>query len=134
MRLKMMVEWSLGSPERYDWDGVRLVPRDPPWPVEWGLPPVNYGMLPGYLNPADGCELDAVWAATEPIPAGTWLEGEVLGMIWVADLDHKIVLGLPGDLGRLDWDGLGTWFAGRDARMVGAEEAIAFVCSLSGEG
>jgi inorganic pyrophosphatase len=130
MKLKMIVEWSLGSPDRYDWDGQKLIPRDPPWPAEWGVPPVNYGMIPGYFNPADGGELDAVWASLESVPVGTWLEGQVLGMIWVNDLDHKIILGNAGNLQQLDYAGLEAWFVGREARFTNAEEALAFIHSL----
>lgn len=130
MRLKMIVEWSLGGLERYDWDGEKLIPRDPPWPAEWGLPPVNYGLIPGLLNPADQGELDAVWAGSEPIAVGTWLEGEVLGMIWLTDRDHKIILGRAGDFQQLDYTGLEAWFEGREMRFTGVEEAIGFILSL----
>ncbi len=126
----MIVEWSLGSPLRFDWDGHKLVARNPPWPAEWGLPPVNYGLIPGYFNPADEAELDGLWASREPIAAGTWLEGEVLGMVWVKDGDHKIILGQPANLETLDYAGLYTWFAGREPRLCPAEEAIQFILSL----
>lgn len=131
MKLRMIVEWSLGSLERYDWNGETLIPRDPPWPVEWGVPPVNYGMIPGYFNPADEGELDAVWASAEPIAVGTWLEGEVLGMIWVNDFDHKIILGSTGSLDSLDYTGLEAWFVGREARFASAKEALTFIQGLN---
>ncbi len=130
MRLEMIVEWSLGSPERFDWDGQKLVPFDPPWRPEWGLPPVNYGQIPYFHNPADQAALDAVWASREPAAVGTWLEGEVLGMVWVKDGDHKIILGHRGSLETLDHQGLHTWFAGREPRLTPAEEAIQFIQSL----
>ncbi|MCS7068772.1 hypothetical protein [Meiothermus sp.] len=132
MRLSMLVEWSLGSPMRYDWDGQKLVPRDPPWRAEWGLPPVNYGQIPGYFNPADQAALDAIWASRQPIPAGSWLLGEVLGMVWLQDGDHKIILGEPSQLTNLDLAGLWAWFEGRGPRLAGPAEAIAFVRSLPG--
>ncbi len=130
MQLTMIVEWSLGSPLRFDWDGQTLVPRDPPWRAEWGLPPVNYGQIPGYFNPADQAALDAIWASREPLAAGSWLQGAVLGMIWLPDGDHKIILGEPQNPHNLDMDGLWAWFRGREPRLAGAEEAIAFIGSL----
>ncbi|GIW35053.1 hypothetical protein [Meiothermus sp.] len=131
MRLEMIVEWSLGSPLRFDWDGQRLVPRNPPWRAEWGLPPVNYGQIPGYFNPADQAALDAIWASREPVAVGRRLQGSVLGMIWLPDGDHKIILGEPHNLQNLDMDGLWAWFQGREPRLAEAEEAIAFVRSLT---
>lgn len=130
MTLTMIVEWSLGSLERFDWNGKNLLPRNPPWPPEWGVPPVNYGMIPGYKNPVDRGELDAIWASLIPIEAGTWLEGDVLGMIWLNDLDHKIILGKAGALDQLDYQGLEQWFVGRDPRFTDAKEVRAFVQSL----
>ncbi|WP_337867600.1 inorganic diphosphatase [Meiothermus sp.] len=130
MRLEMIVEWSLGSPRRFEWDGQKLVPYDPPWQPAWGLPPVNYGLIPEYFNPADQAALDAIWASREPVAAGTRLEGEVLGMVWVKDGDHKIILGQPGSLEALDHAGLYTWFVGRQPRFTTAEEAIQFILSL----
>jgi inorganic pyrophosphatase len=126
----MIVEWSLGSLERFHWNGEKLIPRNPPWPAAWGVPPVNYGVISGYHNPADGGELDAVWASLQPIKVGSRLEGNVLGMIWLNDLDHKIILGRAGDLDQLDYQGLEQWFTGRDVRVSSAKEAIAFVRTL----
>ena len=52
----MRVEWSQGSPYRYAWEGggLRFVGQDRPAPV-------NYGLVEGLLNPADGEEVDAVY-------------------------------------------------------------------------
>lgn len=129
----MLVEWSLGSAERYSWNGQGLVPREPLWQSDWGLPPVNYGLIPDYFNPADQDALDAIWASGEPIPVGTWLEGEVLGMVWLCDGDHKIILGEAQNLPSLDLDGLWHWFRGRQPRLAGADEAEAFIHSLHPE-
>jgi inorganic pyrophosphatase len=129
----MLVEWSLGCVERYSWNGQCLVPREPPWRPEWGLPPVNYGLIPGYYNPADQDTLDAIWASNEPIPVGSWLEGQVLGMLWVRDGDHKIILGEPQGLQKLDLEGLWRWFEGRQPRLAKAEEAEAFMRTLPSE-
>ncbi len=88
----MVVEWSKGSLERYDWGSEKLVPRNPPWPAEWGATPVNYGMVPGIFNPADRAEVDALWPG-EIISPGTRLQGQLLGMVWLSDGDHKLILG-----------------------------------------
>uniref|UniRef100_A0A7C3HXV9 inorganic diphosphatase n=2 Tax=Meiothermus ruber TaxID=277 RepID=A0A7C3HXV9_MEIRU len=130
MRARMLVEWSLGSADRYTWNGQCLVPREPPWQAEWGLPPVNYGLIPDCYNPADQGALDAIWANREPIPVGTWLEGQVLGMVWLCDGDHKIILGEPQNLPNLDLDALWRWFRGRQPRLTNADEAEAFIHSL----
>jgi inorganic pyrophosphatase len=130
MTLTMIVEWSLGSLERYNWDGEKLIPRNPPWPAQWGVPPVNYGLIPGYYNPTDGGELDAIWASSKPLEVGRWLEGEVLGMIWLNDNDHKIILGELGSLDQLDYQGLDQWFIGREPRFTSTEEALVFIQSL----
>lgn len=87
MRLHMVVEWSKGSPFRYAWKGGELLPVGEERPA-----PVNYGLVPGLLNPADGEEVDAVFLGP-PLPPGTRVEGEVLGMVWLADGDHKLLLG-----------------------------------------
>jgi inorganic pyrophosphatase len=123
----MIVEWAVGTRERYDWVKGELIPR-PRW--EWELPPVNYGCIPGYSNPADQAELDAIWADPKPIPPGTRLEGHLLGMIWVADGDHKILLGELGDLEKLNRTGLEEWFKGREPRFAPAEEALEFIRTL----
>jgi hypothetical protein len=91
---------------------------------------VNYGQIPGYFNPADKAELDAIWASREPIEVGTWLEGAVLGMIWLPDGDHKIILGEPDHLQNLDLDGLWAWFECRGPRLVAPQEATIFIRSL----
>ncbi len=51
-------------------------------------------------------------------------------MIWVKDGDHKIILGEPGHLQSLDLDGLWAWVEGRQPRLAGAEEALAFIGSV----
>ncbi|GAA5337364.1 MULTISPECIES: inorganic diphosphatase [Thermus] len=89
-RLRMVVEWSKGSSFRYAWkDGnLALVAVDQPAPV-------NYGLIPGLINPADGEEVDAVFLGP-PLPPGTQVEGEVVGIMWLADGDHKILLEAQG--------------------------------------
>jgi inorganic pyrophosphatase len=126
----MVVEWMLGTRERFDWKNGVLIPQVRGWPLEWGLPPVNYGCIPGYWNPNDDAEIDAITANPVPLAVGTKLTGNVLGMIWTNDIDHKIILGEPGDLERLDRAGLEAWFVGRDARFMGEEDALEFIRSL----
>ncbi len=124
MRLPMLVEWSLGSLERYRWDGLRLMPDARPPRAS----PVNYGLVPHYFNPADQDYLDAIWASRQAVAAGSWLEGEVLGLLYLADGDHKVILG-EGRL-ELDWEGIWAWFAGREVQLLEASEAAALVRSL----
>ena len=54
-----VVEWTAGQRERFVWRDGRLEPLR----VEARPAPVNYGCLPGTLNPADDAEVDAVTAA-----------------------------------------------------------------------
>ena len=125
MRLSMVVEWSQGSPFRYAWkEGkLRLVAVDQPAPV-------NYGLIPGLINPADGEEVDAVYLGP-PLPPGTRVEGEVVGMVWLADGDHKLVLAdatLPKDQ---ELAPLLAWFSPeRQARFLSPIEAQAFLVKL----
>lgn len=125
MRLSMVVEWSKGSPLRFAWkEGkLTLVAVDRPAPV-------NYGLIPGLTNPADGEEVDAVFLGP-PLPPGTQVEGEVVGMVWLRDGDHKLVLA-----GQKLQDGsviepLLAWFSPeRQPAFLGPLEAQAFLASL----
>ncbi len=126
MELEMIVEWSLGSLERFWWDGERLRPHPPPAQAA----PVNYGLVPAYFNPADQDYLDAIWASLEPIPVGQRRVGQVLGLLYLADGDHKAILGPTGGLEQLDWAGLWAWFAGREVRLLDQAQAMAFIRRL----
>lgn len=53
--------------------------------------PVNYGLVEGLLNPADGEEVDAVYLGP-PLSPGEEAEGLLLGMVALADGDHKLLL------------------------------------------
>lgn len=125
-RLRMVVEWSRGSPVRFAWKDGRLleVGRDRPAPV-------NYGLLPGLLNPADGEEVDAVFLGP-PLPPGTEAEGLVVGLLWLADGDHKLLLApsleaLAGE----DLTPLLSWFPRERApRVEGPESAQAWLEAL----
>ncbi len=126
MRLSMVVEWSKGSPFRYAWKEGRLalVAVDQPAPV-------NYGLIPGLINPADGEELDAVYLGP-PLPPGTQVEGEVVGMVWLADGDHKLLLEAEGQKpGPGEVQGLLAWFhPSRNPRLLGPGEARNWVSGL----
>jgi inorganic pyrophosphatase len=93
MRLRMIVEWTKGSPLRHAWKEGRLVPVGEDRPA-----PVNYGLIPGLLNPADGEEVDAVLLGP-PYPLGE-AEGEVVGLLHLEDGDHKVLLA-PQDSPRM---------------------------------
>ncbi|WP_240307562.1 inorganic diphosphatase [Thermus caldifontis] len=126
MRLSMVVEWSKGSPFRYAWKEGRLslVAVDQPAPV-------NYGLIPGLINPADGEEVDAVYLGPA-LPPGTQVEGEVVGMVWLADGDHKLLLGTEeGKPGPGEVQELLAWFhPGRNPRLLGPQEAWDWVSAL----
>jgi inorganic pyrophosphatase len=126
-RLRIVVEWSKGSPLRYAFKGGRLVPVGEDAPA-----PVNYGLIPGLLNPADGEEVDACYLGP-PLPPGTEVEGFLVGMVALSDGDHKLVLS-PG-LKPLDQETLTpllAWFAPeRNPTLLGPEEAWTWLRGLS---
>lgn len=116
----MIVEWTKGSPLRHAWKEGRLVPLGEEEPA-----PVNYGLLPGLLNPADGEEVDAALLGP-PHPLGE-AEGEVLGLLHLEDGDHKVVLAPEGYEGE-DLGPLLAWFAPERApRLLPREAALAFL-------
>lgn len=117
-----IVEWTAGTRERFIWREGRLDPyRTEPHPA-----PVNYGCLPGILNPADGAEVDAVWLG-EALPIGTSLQAVPTGLLHLADGDHKVIFGDPrGVQGLLDW-----FPAERGARLLGADEAERWLSALA---
>lgn len=110
-----VVEWTAGTRERFVWRGAKVVPyRTEPWPA-----PVNYGCLPGTLNPADGAEVDAVWLG-EPLPVGTEVTAAPAALLHLADGDHKVIFG-ELDAGLTE---LLDWFPpDRGARVLGREDA-----------
>lgn len=116
-----MVEWTCGSLERFIWKEDRLHPyRTEPRPA-----PVNYGCLPGVLNPADHAEADAVWLGA-PLAVGTWVEAVPSGLLWLADGDHKVIFGELAQVQIvLDW-----FPSERGARLLGPAEAQAWLASL----
>jgi len=92
------IEWPAGS----RW---RLGDRRTRYPES---APANYGHLPGSHNPADGSEVDAVVLGPS-LPAGRRVRGRLVGMIALADGDHKLILcrhghPRPGEIARvLSW-------------------------------
>ncbi|GHF31506.1 inorganic pyrophosphatase [Deinococcus metalli] len=112
-----VVEWSAGTVERWVWQGGRVVPyRTEPRPA-----PVNYGCVPGTLNPADGAEVDAVWLG-DPLPVGARPVGRPVGLLHLRDGDHKVIFGHV-DAGL---DGLLAWFPperGAAVQNAGAAQA-----------
>ncbi|GAA5512059.1 hypothetical protein Dcar01_00773 [Deinococcus carri] len=124
-----VVEWTRGTLERFVWRGGEVVPyRTEPWPA-----PVNYGCLPGILNPADGAEVDAVWLG-EPRPVGERVRATPAGLLHLADGDHKVVFGPLEEHHGGDLLALLAWFPPeRGARLEGAQAAEDWLASLPGE-
>lgn len=114
-----VVEWTAGTAERSVWRDGRVVPfRVEPQPA-----PVNYGCLPGTLNPADGAEVDAVWLGP-PLPVGTRPSGHPSGLLHLRDGDHKVVF---GDV-TAGMDALLAWFGPeRGLQVQDADAALAWL-------
>ncbi|PTA69861.1 inorganic pyrophosphatase [Deinococcus arcticus] len=121
------MEWTAGTRERFVWRGAALeVLR-----TEAQAAPVNYGCLPGTLNPADGAEVDAVWLGP-PRPAGEQIEAAPSGLLHLQDGDHKVIFGAaeaaPEDLQRLL-----RWFPPeRGAQVLDADAAQAWLAGVTG--
>ncbi|GGQ95759.1 inorganic pyrophosphatase [Deinococcus ruber] len=121
MTLRGVVEWRLGERERFIWRSERLEF----YRLEARPAPVNYGCLPGTLNPADAAEIDAVWlgAARE---RGEWIAAEPSGLLHLSDLDHKLIF---GDLSAVQ--PLLNWFPPeRGAQVLGPQQAWTWLASL----
>nr|WP_169737011.1 inorganic diphosphatase [Deinococcus pimensis] len=116
-----MVEWRAGETRRSVWRAGEVVfLRKEPWRA-----PVNYGCLPGTLNPADDAEVDAVWLGP-PREVGETVEAEPTGLLWLADGDHKVVFGDTADAAPLL-----AWFPQeRGARLLSAGEAWAWLAEI----
>jgi len=126
LKLTATIEWSKGSRERWEWKGGRFVRK-----VEDRPAPVNYGFLPGTVNPADGEEVDAV-VLGPPLGAKSRVEARLLGLLWLADGDHKLVLAPDGGEYQKDEAALLAWFEPeRRARLEGADAARAWLERLS---
>lgn len=119
-RTLLVIEWGSGSPERGIWRGGRVVA----YRTEARPAPVNYGCLPGTLNPVDGSEVDAVWLG-EPRAPGTLATLGPTGLLWLADGDHKVVYGDTAGAAPLL-----AWFEpepDRGAKLLGADDALAWL-------
>lgn len=118
-----VVEWRAGETRRFVYrDGRVVFLRDEPWTA-----PVDYGCLPGTLNPADDAEVDCVWLGGARSVGETTVLGPT-GLLWVADLDHKVVFGDVAHAAPLL-----AWFPPqREARLLPREDALAWLASLRG--
>jgi len=121
-----VVEWRAGETARYVWQDGRVLPyRTEPHPA-----PVNYGCLPGTLNPADHAEVDAVWLGP-PLPVGEVVTLQPSGLLWLADGDHKVIFHLPHTSDHGGVDRLLAWFPPeRGARLEAAEHAVRWLGTL----
>lgn len=130
--LRGVVEWRRGERRRWVWRAGEIeFLRE-----EAFAAPVNYGCLPGTLNPADDAEVDAVWLGAPRAP-GEWVEARLSGLLHLADGDHKLVFVLPGEEGagveEAERQALLAWFPPeRGARLLGAGEAEAWLRGLMG--
>lgn len=126
-----MVEWTAGTRERFVWrnnqiEALRTEPH---------AAPVNYGCLPGTLNPADAAEIDAVWLGPA-LGVGTAPEAAPLGLLWLRDGDHKVIFAADGPAGthaevQAMQARLLAWFPPeRGACLLGHTEAVAWLQSL----
>lgn len=127
--LEGVVEWTRGTRERFVWRGGEVAShRTEPWPA-----PVNYGCLPGLLNPADRAEVDAVWLG-EPLAVGTRVSAVPAGLLHLADGDHKVIFGDLEEHHGGDLLALLAWFGPeRGARLQGPAEAAEWLASLRAE-
>ncbi|WP_221088592.1 inorganic pyrophosphatase [Deinococcus aquaedulcis] len=123
-----VVEWTAGTRERFVWRGAGLEPlRTEPLAA-----PVNYGCLPGTLNPADGAEVDAVWLGP-PRPAGEEIVDVPSGLLHLHDGDHKVIFG-AADGAPQGLHALLAWFPPeRGAQVLGAEAAQTWLAQVTGD-
>lgn len=114
-RLTVVVEWRAGERERFIWQGGAVRPyRTEPRPA-----PVNYGCVPGTLNPVDGAEVDAVLLGV-PRGVGETVTLAPSGLLHLADGDHKVVFGdVSGAAPLLAW-----FPPDRGARLLGPDDAV----------
>jgi len=130
-----VVEWTRGTVDRFVWRGSGAG-REPggevvPYRREVWAAPVNYGCLPGTLNPADGSEVDAVWLG-EALAVGTRVRAAPSGLLRLADGDHKVMFGDPGEHHGGDLLALLAWFAPeRGAELLGPQDALDWLASLT---
>ncbi|MDV6375819.1 inorganic diphosphatase [Deinococcus arenicola] len=119
------MEWTAGTRERFVWKNDQVVPLR----TEVHAAPVNYGCLPGTLNPADAAEIDAVWLGVA-LDVGTVLEAAPLGLLWLLDGDHKVIFAADtqAEVNPEMQAKLLAWFPPeRGARLLGAVDAVAWL-------
>lgn len=86
--VEIMVEWTAGDPQRYEWDET----VDAVHAVDDGrIPPEHYGCVPGALNPADGELLDVLLLRDPPRRPGERVTARLVGVLRRADGDHKLL-------------------------------------------
>jgi inorganic pyrophosphatase len=97
-KVNTVVEIPKGSVNKIEWDRKRAAfTLDRVEPAIFAKP-VNYGFIPQTLD-EDGDELDTLVVTDAPIPTGTWLEANIIGVLNFEDdgeADHKIVV-VPAD-------------------------------------
>lgn len=123
-----VVEWTVGETRRFVWrEGAVVFYRDEPLPA-----PVNYGCLPGTLNPVDRAEVDAVWLGSARA-VGEKVCAAPSGLLWLLDGDHKIVFGNAGQGDAGQAGELLAWFpVSRGARLLAPDEAWRWLDALGG--
>ncbi|WP_188969605.1 inorganic diphosphatase [Deinococcus aerolatus] len=125
------MEWTAGTRERFVWRASQLEALR----TEPHAAPVNYGCLPGTLNPADAAEIDAVWLGPA-LGVGTTPEAAPLGLLWLRDGDHKVIFAADvqarahAELQALQARLLAWFPPERGARLLGHAEAVAWLHSL----
>lgn len=126
-----VIEWTAGTRERFIWRAGQLEPlRTESWDA-----PVNYGCVPGTLNPADDAEVDAVWLGG-PLPVGTRLTLAPAGLLHLHDGDHKVIFDArvpapDSPLAGAAVQALLDWFPPeRGARLLSAGEAAAWLAGV----
>ncbi len=93
--------------------------------------PVNYGFLPGLVNPADGEEVDAV-VLGPPLRPRARTTARLSGLVRLADGDHKLVLAPDADRYPEDEAALLAWFEPeRGARLESADAAERWLTGLT---
>ncbi|WP_457632780.1 ADP-ribosylglycohydrolase [Oceanithermus desulfurans] len=126
MKLTVVIEWPKGSRERWEWKGGAFVRT-----LEGLAAPVNYGFLPGIVNPADGEEVDAV-VLGPPLRARARSTARLTGLVRLADGDHKLVFTPDG--GRYPEDEaalLAGFEPERGAHLESADAAARWLAELT---
>jgi inorganic pyrophosphatase len=89
--IEAVIEDPKGATCRHHLDRKTGEWREVAYPFEVDPWPANYGFLPGTYNIADDDELDVIVLAREPLATGTQLPVRPVGLLRLADQDHKIL-------------------------------------------